>query len=89
MPKKIDSEVHARALRLLDTHGGEYSSLTTAAEAIAKQVLKVATTFFAGSSTPAADDHRIRRHIACHVGHSDRSVCAGFSDVKIASMRAF
>ncbi|MDJ0392068.1 IS3 family transposase, partial [Rhodococcus sp. G-MC3] len=38
MPKKIDPEVRSRALRLLETHGGEYASLTAAAEAIAKQV---------------------------------------------------
>ncbi|NIL75039.1 IS3 family transposase ISPfr13 [Rhodococcus sp. B10] len=38
MPKKIDPEVRARALRLLETHGGEYPSMTAAAEAIAKQV---------------------------------------------------
>ena len=38
VPKKIEPEVRERALRLLQTHGGEYSSLTAAAEAIAKQV---------------------------------------------------
>lgn len=38
MPKKIEPEVRERALRLLETHGGEYPSLTAAAEAIAKQV---------------------------------------------------
>ena len=38
MPKKIDPEVRERALRLLQTHGGEYASLTAAAEAVAKQV---------------------------------------------------
>lgn len=38
MPKMIDPEVRERALRLLETHGGEYASLTAAAEAIAKQV---------------------------------------------------
>jgi transposase len=38
MPKKIEPEVRERALRLLQTHGGEYSSLTAEAEAIAKQV---------------------------------------------------
>lgn len=38
MPKKIDPEVRARALRLLETHGQEYPSLTAAAAAIAKQV---------------------------------------------------
>ncbi|MDV8079821.1 IS3 family transposase [Rhodococcus sp. IEGM 1370] len=38
MPKKIDPEVRARALRLLADHGAEYASLTAAAEAIAKQV---------------------------------------------------
>ncbi len=38
MPKKIDPEVRERALRLLDTHSGEYASLTAASAAIAKQV---------------------------------------------------
>lgn len=38
MPKKIDPEVRSRALRLMQTHAGEYSSLTAAAEAIARQV---------------------------------------------------
>ncbi|GAB7065818.1 hypothetical protein JCM12141A_01070 [Mycolicibacterium hodleri] len=38
MPKKIEPEVRERALRLLETHGGEYPSLTAACQAIAKQV---------------------------------------------------
>lgn len=38
MPKKIEPEVRERPLRLLPTHGAEYSSLTAADEAIAKQV---------------------------------------------------
>jgi transposase len=38
MPKKIDPEVRERAMRLLQTHGGEYASLTAAAAAVAKQV---------------------------------------------------
>jgi len=38
MPKKIDPEVRARALRLLESHGQEYPSLTAASAAIAKQV---------------------------------------------------
>jgi transposase-like protein len=38
MPKKIEPEVRDRALRLLQTHAGEYSSLTAAAVAIAKQL---------------------------------------------------
>ncbi len=38
MPKKIDPEVKARALRMLAEHGGEYSSTTAAAEAIAKKI---------------------------------------------------
>ncbi len=38
MPKKVDPEVRTRALRLLETHAGEYASLTAASEAIAKQV---------------------------------------------------
>ena len=38
MPKKIDEEVKARALRLVNDHVSEYPSLTAAAEAVAKQV---------------------------------------------------
>ena len=38
MPKKIDPEVRARAVRLVDEHLSEYPSLTAAAEAVAKQV---------------------------------------------------
>ena len=38
MPKKIDSEVRSRALRLLESHGQEYPSRTAAATAIAKRV---------------------------------------------------
>ncbi len=38
MPKKIEPEVRERALRLLQTHAGEYASLTAASEAIAKQL---------------------------------------------------
>ncbi|WLP88966.1 IS3 family transposase [Gordonia sp. NB41Y] len=38
MPKNIDPEVKARALRMLAEHGGEYSSTTAAAAAIAKKL---------------------------------------------------
>ena len=38
MPKKIDPEVQARAVRLVTDHLGEYSSLTEASTAVAKQV---------------------------------------------------
>jgi transposase len=38
MPKKIDPEVRARAVRLVNEHLSEYPSLTAAAEAVAKQV---------------------------------------------------
>jgi transposase len=38
MPKKIDPEVRARAVRLVIEHRSEYSSLTAAAEAVARQV---------------------------------------------------
>ena len=38
MPKKIDPGVRARAVRLVNDHLSEYSSLTAAAEAVAKQV---------------------------------------------------
>ena len=38
MPKKIDPEVQARAVRLVNDHLGEYPSLTEASAAVAKQV---------------------------------------------------
>jgi transposase len=38
MPKKIDDEVKARAVRLVLEHESEYPSLTAAAAAVAKQV---------------------------------------------------
>ena len=38
MPKKIDPEVQARAVRLVADHLGEYPSLTAASAAVAKQV---------------------------------------------------
>jgi transposase len=38
MPKKIDEEVKARAVRLVLEHQSEYPSLTAAAAAVARQV---------------------------------------------------
>ena len=38
MPKKIDDERKARAVRLVQGHRGEYSSLTAAAAVVAKQL---------------------------------------------------
>lgn len=38
MPKKIDPEIKARAVRLVTDHLGEYPSLTAAAAAVAKQL---------------------------------------------------
>ena len=38
MPKKIDDELNARAVRLVNDHQGEYSSLTAAAAVVAKQL---------------------------------------------------
>lgn len=38
MPKKIDEELKARAVRLVNDHQGEYSSLTAAAVVVAKQL---------------------------------------------------
>ena len=38
MPKKIDPELKARAVRLVSQHRGEYPNLTAAAAAAAKQV---------------------------------------------------
>lgn len=38
MPKKIDEELKARAIRLVNDHQGEYSSLTAAATVVAKQL---------------------------------------------------
>jgi len=39
MPKKIDDELKARAVRLVNDHQGEYSSLTAAAAVVAKSGL--------------------------------------------------
>ena len=38
MPKKIDTELKARAVRLVADHIGEYPSLTAASAAVAKQL---------------------------------------------------
>ena len=38
MPKKIDDELKARAVRLVNDHQGEYLSLTAAAAVVAKQL---------------------------------------------------
>ena len=38
MPKMIDPELRARAVRLVTEHQGEYPSLTAAAAAVAKQL---------------------------------------------------
>lgn len=38
MPKRINPEVKARAVRLVNDHRGEYPSVTAAAEAVAKQL---------------------------------------------------
>ena len=38
MPKKIDEELKARAVRPVNDHQGEYSSLTAAAAVVAKQI---------------------------------------------------
>lgn len=38
MPKKIDSELRARAVRLVIEHQEEYPSLTAASQAVARQL---------------------------------------------------
>ncbi len=38
MPKKIEEELKARAVRLVQDHRGEYSSLTAAVAVVAKQL---------------------------------------------------
>ena len=38
MPKKIDPELKARAVRLVTEHRGEYPTLTAASQAVAKQL---------------------------------------------------
>lgn len=38
MPKKIDPELRARAVRLVSEHRGEYPSVTAAAAAVANQL---------------------------------------------------
>ncbi|MEO8830224.1 MAG: IS3 family transposase, partial [Lapillicoccus sp.] len=41
MPKKIDDELKARAVRLVSDHRGEYSSLTAAAAVVVAKQLGV------------------------------------------------
>ena len=48
MPKKIDDELKARAVRLVNDHQGEYSSLTAAAAVVAKQLGSARSRFDAG-----------------------------------------
>jgi transposase-like protein len=38
MPKKIDPELKARAVRLVTAHCGEYPTLTAATEAVARRL---------------------------------------------------
>ncbi len=38
MPKKINPELKARAVRLVTEHAGEYPSLTAASSVVAKQL---------------------------------------------------
>lgn len=38
MPKKIDPELRARAVRLVNEHLGEYQNVTAASVAVAKQL---------------------------------------------------
>jgi transposase len=38
MPKKIDEELRARAVRLVSEHGQEYPTLTAACTAVARQL---------------------------------------------------
>ena len=38
VPKKIDPNLKARAVRLVNDHRAEYASLTAASEAVAKQL---------------------------------------------------
>ena len=38
MPKKIDPELKARAVRLVSEHRGEYPTVTAASQAVAKQL---------------------------------------------------
>lgn len=38
MPKQIDPELKARAVRLVNDHAGEYQSVTAASAAVAKQL---------------------------------------------------
>jgi transposase len=38
MPKKIDEQLRARAVRLVSDHQQEYATLTAACEAVARQV---------------------------------------------------
>ena len=38
MPKKVDPELRARAVRLVSDHAGEYQNVTAASVAVAKQL---------------------------------------------------
>lgn len=38
MPKKIDPELRARAVRLVNAHAGEYQNVTAASVAVVKQL---------------------------------------------------
>lgn len=65
MPKKIEPEVRDRALRLLETHGGGYPSMTAAAVAIAKQ-LRVGKETVRRWAVQAQIDRRVRHGV--HLG---------------------
>jgi transposase len=57
MPKKINPELKARAVRMVQDHQEDYPSVTAAAQAVAKQLGRVGRRCAAGwcrpTSTPA------------------------------------
>ena len=69
MPKKIDEELKARAVRLVQDHQGEYSSLTAAAAVVAKQ-LGVGT--WASVTVRAATTRPVRFKAHCIASFSKR-----------------
>ena len=60
MPKKIDAEVKARAVRLVTEHLGEYPSLTAPSTAVAKQMGVGAETVRRGRCRPKGTAARAR-----------------------------
>lgn len=65
MPNRVDSELKARAVRLVTEH-------RLPREGVA--ILRAATSFFAGNSTPSTADFGGHRYMRSQ-GHTVESVC--------------